>query len=158
MPTNSVQDGIETDGAIARQRVSISLWVNEPYPAWDRILTAHDVARLIRRPPWMLKGLAAIGQFPEVQRFHGKHIGWLKADILRMDGPWLPASQVVKLANSPHGARRRHLSPNQHVLPLQVHTPALRPQIYVLLSPEFPHDRLFDNGCIRQNSALAPGL
>src|ERR1700678_2000984 len=82
MPTNSTHHGADTGGVSVRQRVSISCWVNEPYPAWDCILTAHDVARLIRRPRWMLGSLAAIGQIPCRQRFHGKHIGWLKADIL----------------------------------------------------------------------------
>ena len=123
MPTNSTRDSPHTDGVIARQRVSISLWVNEPYPPWNCILTAHDVARLIRRPRWMLKGLAAMGQIPRSQHFHGKHIGWLKADIFE----WMASGSrhpIVKLANSPHGARRRHLSPNQHVLPLKC-TPAL---------------------------------
>jgi len=33
MSANSVQDGIET-GVCVPQRVSISRWVNEPYPAW----------------------------------------------------------------------------------------------------------------------------
>jgi predicted DNA-binding transcriptional regulator AlpA len=82
MSINSDKDGVEPGGIGVRQRVSISRWVNEPYPAWDRILTAHDVARLIRRPPWMLCSMAAIGQFPKRQRFRGKNIGWLKADIL----------------------------------------------------------------------------
>jgi hypothetical protein len=82
MSTNSAQDGVGLGGIGVRQRVSISRWVNEPYPAWDQILTAHDVARLIRRPPWMLCSMAAIGRFPRRQRFRGKNIGWLKADIL----------------------------------------------------------------------------
>jgi hypothetical protein len=122
MPTNSTQRRPDTGGTIVRQRVSISRWVNEPYPAWDCILTAHDVARLIRRPRWMLRGLAAIGQIPRSHHFHGKHIGWLKADIFE----WMassPRQPVAKLTNSPHCARRRHSSPNQHVPPLR---PALR--------------------------------
>ena len=81
MSTNSVQHGIATVACIP-QRVSISRWVNEPYPPWDRILTAHDVSHLIRRPPWMLCSMAAVGRLPRIQRFHGKNIGWLKADIL----------------------------------------------------------------------------
>src|SRR5271170_2405148 len=82
MSTNSAQDGVGLGGIGVRQRVSISRWVNEPYPAWDQILTAHDVARLIRRPPWVFSSMAAVGQFPQRQRFRGKKIGWLKADIL----------------------------------------------------------------------------
>src|ERR1700735_4687916 len=122
MPTNSTRDSPDTGGTIVRQRVSISRWVNEPYPAWDCILTARDVARLIRRPRWMLGGLAAIGRIPCRQCFRGKHIGWLKADILE----WIarsPRPPVAKASNRAHRARRRHSSPNQHVLPLR---PALR--------------------------------
>ena len=122
MPTNSTQRSPDMGGAIVRQRVSISRWVNEPYPAWDCILTAHDVARLIRRPRWLLRGLVAIGQIPRSRHFHGKHIGWLKADIFE----WMassPRQPIAKLTNSPHCARGRHSIPNQHVLPLR---PALR--------------------------------
>jgi predicted DNA-binding transcriptional regulator AlpA len=115
MSTNSVQ-GASATAVGARQPVSISRWVNEPYPAWDLILTAHDVARLIRRSPWMLSGMVAIGQFPKKQRFRGKNIGWLKADIL----DWMARThrnRVVSAAK-PH-PRRRCESPNQQTLPLQ---------------------------------------
>src|SRR5271167_4262513 len=113
MSTNSVQDGIET-GVCVPQRVSISRWVNEPYPAWDRILTAHDVARLIRRPPWMIRSLAAVGQFPKRQRFRGKKIGWLKADILE----WMARTSRYPVAtptDKATGCRRRR----QQALPLK---------------------------------------
>lgn len=116
--TNSVQHGIETAVCVS-QRVSISRWVNEPYPAWDRILTAHDVARLIRRPPWMLCSMAAIGQFPRRQRFRGKNIGWLKADILE----WIARTsryRVAATSDNPNCCRRRRPNPpRQHKLPMQ---------------------------------------
>ena len=116
MPTNSVQNGIET-GVCGRQRVSISRWVNEPYPAWDRILTAHDVARLIRRPQWMPCSMAAIGQFPRKQRFRGKKIGWLKADILE----WMARASrygVETTQGDANGCRRRRSNPpEQQTLP-----------------------------------------
>src|SRR5271170_4302695 len=105
MSTNSVQGGIET-GVCVPHRVSISRWVNEPYPAWDRILTAHDVARLIRRPPWLIRSLAAVGQFPRKQRFRGKAIGWLKTDIL----DWMAGASQYRVASSiveAKGSRRR---------------------------------------------------
>src|SRR5580692_11414297 len=122
MPTNSTHDRPVTGGTIVRQRVSISRWVNEPYPAWDCILTAHDVARLIRRPRWMLGSLAAIGQIPRRQRFQGKHIGWLKADILEWMGRG-PRPPIAKTSNRAHCARFLYSNPDQHVLPLR---PALR--------------------------------
>jgi predicted DNA-binding transcriptional regulator AlpA len=119
MSINSVQDGIEPSGIGVRQQVSISRWVNEPYPAWDRILTAHDVARLIRRPPWMLCSLAAVGQFPKKQRFLGKNIGWLKADILE----WMARTSRFRVATTSEKntclRRRRSDSPGQQTLPLK---------------------------------------
>jgi len=30
-------------------RVTLSKWVNERFPPWEQLLTAHDVARLTRR-------------------------------------------------------------------------------------------------------------
>jgi predicted DNA-binding transcriptional regulator AlpA len=110
MSINSDQDSVEPGGIGVRQRVSISRWVNEPYPAWDRILTAHDVARLIRRPPWMLCSMAAIGQFPKRQRFRGKNIGWLRADIL----DWMARSSrsgVAAMSAKTNCCRRRRSDP-----------------------------------------------
>src|SRR5580692_12536886 len=118
MPTNSTHDRPVTGGTIVRQRVSISRWVNEPYPAWDCILTAHDVARLIRRPPWMIRSLAAVGQLPKRQRFRGKKIGWLKADIL----DWIARTSRYWVATPPDKAgyrRRRSDPPGQQRLPLR---------------------------------------
>jgi len=63
-------------------RVSISPYVNEPLPNWEEILTAHDVARLTRRPHCVLLGMMMIRQFPQKVRFHGQGIGWLRADVL----------------------------------------------------------------------------
>jgi predicted DNA-binding transcriptional regulator AlpA len=119
MSTNSAQDGVEPGGIGVCQRVSISWWVNEPYPAWDRILTAHDVARLIRRPPWMLCSMAAVGQFSRRQRFRGKSVGWLKADILE----WMARTSRsrVTATSDKTNCRRRHTSvpPSQQTLPLK---------------------------------------
>ena len=36
------------------RNVVLSPWVNEPLPAWEELLSAHDVARLTRRPRWVL--------------------------------------------------------------------------------------------------------
>src|SRR5271168_5228149 len=119
MSTNSAQDGVGLGGIGVRQRVSISRWVNEPYPAWDQILTAHDVARLIRRPPWMLCSMAAVGQFPKRQRFRGKNIGWLKADILQ----WMARTSRCRVAIPSDKTkclrRRRSGPPGQQTLSLK---------------------------------------
>jgi predicted DNA-binding transcriptional regulator AlpA len=114
MSTNSVRDGSET-GVCLRQRVSISRWVNEPYPAWDQILTAHDVARLIRRSPWVFSSMASVGQFPQRQRLRGKKIGWLKADILE----WMARTHRVARSTDKTIRRRKLVPPNQQSLPLE---------------------------------------
>src|ERR1700686_4852589 len=61
--------------------ISLSKYVNERFPAWEQLLSAHDVARLTRRPRWWLLSMAVLGQFPRKQRFHGRGIGWLQCDV-----------------------------------------------------------------------------
>src|SRR5271167_4294844 len=116
MSTNSVQGRIEA-AVCVRQRVSISRWVNEPYPAWDQILTAHDVARLIRRPPWAFSSMAAVGQFPQRHRFRGKKVGWLKADVLE----WIARTYPSRVARSSDQTirPRKPVPPSQQSLPLE---------------------------------------
>jgi len=63
--------------------VRLSKWVNEPYPPWAEILTAHDVARLTRRHRWMLSALVAVGCFPQKRRFRGRAVGWHRCDVER---------------------------------------------------------------------------
>ena len=70
------------DGTTA-ERVSLSRWVNESLPSCQEILTDHDVARLTRRPQWVLAALTLLGRFPSKQRFHGRRVGWRRRDVLR---------------------------------------------------------------------------
>lgn len=65
----------------AAYRVSISPYVNEPLPNWAEFLSAHDVARLTRRPRWLLAGMTIIGRFPRKQQFRGRSIGWRRSQI-----------------------------------------------------------------------------
>jgi predicted DNA-binding transcriptional regulator AlpA len=67
--------------AASLSNVTLSRWVNERLPAWEQLLSAHDVARLTRRPRWWLLGMAVLGRFPRKQRFHGRGIGWLRCDV-----------------------------------------------------------------------------
>jgi predicted DNA-binding transcriptional regulator AlpA len=129
MSTNPPRNSIDAGSRFVRQAVSISRWVNEPYPNWDRILTAHDVARLIRRPPWMLSTMAAVGQFPRKQQFRGKKIGWLRADILE----WMARTQrspITTTSDKAYCPRRRQSNPpDQQTLPLRhASSPALSGQ------------------------------
>jgi hypothetical protein len=117
MSTKADKADIGPGCTCARKCVSISRWVNEPFPAWDCILTAHDVARLIRRPPWMLSSMAAVGRFPRKQRFRGKNIGWLKADVLA----WMALTAQCRVASTSDKSeccRHRPNPPNQQAVPL----------------------------------------
>jgi predicted DNA-binding transcriptional regulator AlpA len=63
--------------------VDLPRWVNEKFPAWSDLLSAHQVARLTRRPKWALTTLALLGLFPRQRRFHGLRVGWHRTDIQR---------------------------------------------------------------------------
>lgn len=89
--------------------VCISKWVNEPPPSWDQILTAHDVARLTRRPKWVLSALTLLRQFPKKERFHGRNLGWRLPDIEE----WLARSRKPRSGDlrSARYLRRRSAPP-----------------------------------------------
>jgi hypothetical protein len=82
MNLDSDQTDVKANVLMVRREITISRWVNEPLPAWDQVLTAHDVARLLRRPPWLLCGMALLRRFPKKRRFHGLKMGWLKSDVV----------------------------------------------------------------------------
>ena len=106
------------DGMSA-ERVSLSRWVNESLPSCQEILTSHDVARLTRRPQWVLAALALLGRFPSKQRFHGRRVGWRRRDVLR----WISADGS---ADSPApGTRQESQIPPQRELDLR-HPPGRR--------------------------------
>lgn len=87
------------------RRVTLSPWTNERLPPLNEILSAHDVARLIRRPKWLLAGLSLIGRFPRRMRFRGRVIGWRRSDILE----WMDRDRMCMShgAPMPRSARRR---------------------------------------------------
>jgi hypothetical protein len=62
--------------------VVISPWVNEPPAPLHNLLSSHDVARLTRRPSWLITSLSLIGRFPRKAKFHGRRIGWLRCEVL----------------------------------------------------------------------------
>ena len=72
--------------------VSLSPYVNEQFPNWEELLTAHDVARLTRRPRWMLASMILLRGFPRKRRYHGRGIGWLRSDIIHWLGRDLRAA------------------------------------------------------------------
>ena len=98
----------------AVQPVSLSPYVNERFPNWEELLTARDVARLTRRPRWVLLGLSFLRRFPRQHRFRGREIGWLRSDVLR----WLAKDLRSIHREARCGARLRRGSARQEVLPL----------------------------------------
>src|SRR5665213_3154693 len=89
--------------AASLRNVTLSRWVNERFPAWEQLLSAHDVARLTRRPRWWLHSMAVLGQFPRKQRFHGRPIGLLRNDVREWMAKDLP---VVGCSTVPPFRRR----------------------------------------------------
>src|ERR1700728_1981820 len=105
--------------AAARSRsVVLSPWVNERFPAWEQLLSAHDVARLTRRPRWVLYSMMVLGRFPRKRRHQGHGIGWLRSDVVHWLAKDFPAGPCHK-EPSPF-SRRRHTQ--QASLPLEFTT------------------------------------
>ncbi len=83
--------------------VTLSKWVNERSPALTGILTAHDVARLAKRPRWALPALSLLGLLPEGIRFHGRRVGWNRKEIER----WVLRRNVADAAAHTKPSPRR---------------------------------------------------
>jgi predicted DNA-binding transcriptional regulator AlpA len=102
--------------------VTISPWVNEPLPNIQGILCSRDLARLTRRPRWVLWGLALVGKFPRKKRYRGRLVGWCRAEVLE----WMTRELAVELGNpgrlnAPRRCAHRH--PRQGCLPLDYSEP-----------------------------------
>src|ERR1700733_1550169 len=102
--------------SVASHRVSLSPFVNEPLPNWEELLSAHDVARLTRRPRWMVLSLALLGRFPRKHRYHGRNVGWLRSDVLT----WLSRDLRVLRCHTPPAVYARLHNVRQGLLPLGV--------------------------------------
>ncbi len=101
--------------------VTISRWVNERYPPLNELLSSHDVARLTRRPRWVVTGLSLIGRFPTKLKFRGRAIGWSRSEIL----DWMSRDLAVACngPSSPRSCSRKH--PRQACLPLECAVPCM---------------------------------
>ena len=66
----------------AQSKVTLSPRANEKLPSFQDLLSAHDVARLKRRPKLVLSALMLLGRFPKRQRFRGRQVGWPRSDVL----------------------------------------------------------------------------
>ena len=60
MRGDSTQLGKADPKAAPARPIVLSRWINEPYPPLTELLSAYDVARLTRRPRWLLVGLTLI--------------------------------------------------------------------------------------------------
>ena len=103
MKSDAVKQSTEVSTPALAGRITLSPWVNERFPGWDQILSAHEVARLTRRPRWMLCGMSLLGQFPKKHRFHGRRIGWLRSEIV----DWLAKDLTISTRCSAPSPRRR---------------------------------------------------
>jgi hypothetical protein len=104
--------------------VTISPWVNERLPNIQEILCSRDLARLTRRPRWVLCGLALIGKFPRRKRYRGRIVGWCRAEVLE----WMTRELAVEAEthvrlNAPRRCVRRQA--RQACLPLECAAPCL---------------------------------
>lgn len=102
--------------------VTISPWVNEPLPDLQGIPCSRDIARLTRRPRWMLYWLSLIRKFPRKTRYRGGVLGWCRAERLE----WMTRERSVETEsherlNRPRRCSRRH--PRQGYLPLERPSP-----------------------------------
>ena len=92
-------------------RVRLSPYVNERFPNWEEILSARDVARLTRRPRWVVLSLALLGRLPRKRRFRGRRIGWLRSDVIQWLSKDLRASPYARgPAQAVHGRIARQTS------------------------------------------------
>lgn len=115
--SNSVADATPTN----RHDVHLPRWVNEPLPDVQSILNGREIARLTRRPRWLLLGLARLGRFPKRRTRCGKPIGWHRADVLA----WLTQNMTVEPDRRPESWTRRQTRPRHVCLPLEI-TPTCR--------------------------------
>lgn len=95
--------------------LTLSKWVNERYPPLNDLLSARDVARLTRRPRWMLTGLCLIGRFPKKLTYRGRGIGWRRSEVLE----WMSRDLAIArdAETLPRACARKH--PRQACLPLE---------------------------------------
>jgi predicted DNA-binding transcriptional regulator AlpA len=105
--------------AARAQAVTLSPWVNEPIPAWEQLLSAHDVARLTRRPRWILAGLALVRRFPRERRYHGRGVGWLRSDVIH----WLAKDLRAENCHDEQALARPVSVARQTSLPLECTEP-----------------------------------
>ena len=105
---------VQPPSPVVSHCVRLSPYINEPLPNWEEMLSAHDVARLTRRPRWLVFSLALLGRFPRKHRYHGRNIGWLRSDV----ATWLAKDLRVLRCHTSSGVNARSHNARQGLLPL----------------------------------------
>jgi predicted DNA-binding transcriptional regulator AlpA len=109
-----------------RCNVILSPWVNEPLPSFQELLSAHDVARLTRRPKFVISGLVLLRRFPKKRRFRGHQIGWLRAEVL----DWMTRDLAIDDRHGEPVTRRcAKVTPQQPCLPLECPSACVQEQL-----------------------------
>jgi len=118
MRTDTSELGTNAPAVVPRSNIALSKWVNEKLPAWNEVLGAREVARLTRRPRWILAVLAFVGRFPKPQRFHGRAIGWHRRDVQHwlLDAAGLSASADSVSCPSTAFERNRSLAERRRAM------------------------------------------
>jgi predicted DNA-binding transcriptional regulator AlpA len=110
--------------AAPRAKVTLSPWVNEPLPPFQELLSAHDVARLTRRPRLVISGLVLLRRFPKKRRYRGRQIGWLRAEVIDwMTRDMTTGDEHEKFQPVPRRCARAR--PHQPCLPLDCTSPCV---------------------------------
>jgi predicted DNA-binding transcriptional regulator AlpA len=117
MSIDSLRVRASKSAGVGSERVTLSPWVNEPLFPWADLLSSHDVARLTRRPRWLLHGLALVGRFPKKHCFHGRRVGWLRADVFEWLSRGFATEPGEQRRETPPVPAKKH--PRQRCLPLK---------------------------------------
>lgn len=112
MSVNPQVSNLVTKKRAPKSKVLLPKWVNERYPPLHELLSPRDVARLTRRPIWILSSLALLGHFPRRLRFRGRPVGWRRKEVL----DWLARSFECS-APSPTHRKCEKQPPTQRTLP-----------------------------------------
>lgn len=114
------QTDTPTAGAHATVPPRLDDWINEPLPDLRAILCSRHVARLTRRPAWLLCSLAWLGKFPRRRCYRGRPIGWHRDDVLA----WLTRDLALEPPARPLPRACATRRPRQACLPLEGRPPA----------------------------------
>lgn len=115
MPVDPSTIGATVNVPTPHAPVTLSKWINERYPPLNELLSAHDVARLTRRPRWLLSGLCLIGRFPKKVKFRGRSVGWRRSEVLN----WMSLDPAIDRDSETVLCTHARKHPRQACLPFK---------------------------------------